>query len=83
MHRITLFSIVVGVLLVPAFASATGPCPAGAESVLVSMNGGLYLTADGRVFQETNTIAGLQSTAGSCTDENGWTSEWPADTRLV
>lgn len=77
-------TVLVTVVLLPfAFgnAAAHGCSPEG-EATLVSA-GGVYVTAVRAVFQESNGRAGLQSSAGSCEDDNGRLISWVADARVA
>lgn len=74
-------------LLVTAFlltmapvAGAHGVCDHGADAATAL--GPLYLTAEGHLYQESNGHDGLQRSGGTCTDENGRTGSWSADTIL-
>ncbi|HUR68823.1 MAG TPA: hypothetical protein VM370_06210 [Candidatus Thermoplasmatota archaeon] len=79
MLRTLVITAMIALALVPQ-ASAAGCIPE--EATLVAA-GGLYVTASGGVYQESNGKTGLQSTGGSCTDDNGRDSVWGADTKLL
>jgi hypothetical protein len=77
-------TLLVTSLLVPLAFVPTAlahDCPP-ADPVLLDV-GGVYVTDAPGVFQESNDVAGLQSAAGSCEDDNGRLVVWDADTRLA
>lgn len=76
-------AILITALLVPlAFVphALAHECPVADEAIDL---GGVYVTPTPGVFQETNGVPGLQSTAGSCVDDNGRDYSWAADTRII
>lgn len=75
----------VALLVVFAFvptAQAAG-CPPEGEATLAGVDGVVLVGADGHVYQDSNGVPGLQSTAGSCTDDNGRDRSWAADTLVL
>ena len=77
-------TILVTALLLPfAFgnAAAHGPCAHGEDAALAV--GPFYVTAGPSVRQESNGHAGLQSTGGSCEDENGRLVSWNPDMLVI
>ena len=77
-------TLFVTALLLPfAFGhAAASSCPP-VDAAAVTVPGVLYVTAGGSLFLETNQRAGLQSSAGSCEDDNGRPITWVADTRVL
>ena len=80
MLRLTLATVL---LLAPAFASASGTCPPAGESSLVAIGGVAYVSMSGHVYQETNHVAGLQTSPGACSDDNGRDHVWASDTFVL
>lgn len=75
--------LVTAILLPFAFAPASAAsCPPAGEPTLLDV-GGVYVTGAPAVFQESNGRAGLQSSAGSCEDDNGRLLSWAADTQVA
>lgn len=78
-------ALVVVALAAPATAHVNdpnGPCDVPAEDALAL--GSLYVSLSAPLlWTESNGVAGLQSHAHTCTDENGRTVMVPADARLV
>lgn len=77
--------LIVAALLIPlSFASAhSDSCPPAGEATLAAV-GGYYVTATPAIFQETNSRAGLQTSAGECDPGNGRDPiSWVADSQIL
>lgn len=76
-------TLLVTALLLPfAFGHAAAHgCPSHDDAALAL--GGVYVTEDHALFVESNSVAGLQRSAGSCEDENGRTRSWVPDTSVL
>lgn len=76
-------ALLVAALIVPlAFVptAAAHECPTHDDALRAS---GFYVVPTPGVYRESNGVAGLQSTAGSCTDDHGREFSWAADTRVL
>lgn len=81
MLRAILSAMLVATLALAPTAAAHG-CPPESESTL-GVAGAVYLTATPGAWQESNGVPGLQTTAGSCTGDDGRDLAWTPDTQLA